>query len=102
MISFDYNALASYFASGASLSRGLHAEVIRGGSLGRAISSAESAVTPPWPQLRGSLFRRQVSHGSQLGSWHHGPRPAQARAVSPDPSEAGPDPFGDSRLFEFS
>lgn len=48
MISFDYNALATYFASGASLSRGLHAEVIRSGPLGRAISSAESAVTPPW------------------------------------------------------
>ena len=48
MISFDYNALASYFASGASLSRGLHAEVLRSGPLGDAIASAANGVTPPW------------------------------------------------------
>jgi hypothetical protein len=50
VISFDYNALATYFASGASLSRGLHAQVIREGALGSAISSVESGVIPPWQQ----------------------------------------------------
>ena len=43
-----------------------------------------------------------MTHCSQLGGWHHGFRPAQARAVGPDPSQPSPDPFGDSRLFELA
>ncbi len=51
LIGFDYNALANYFASGASLDRSLHAEVLRNGVLKDIIQRAEAAVIPPW-QLR--------------------------------------------------
>jgi hypothetical protein len=50
VISFDYNALAVYYASGASLSPSLQTAVIRNGTLSDAIALAESGVLPPWDQ----------------------------------------------------
>jgi trimeric autotransporter adhesin len=49
-ISFDFNVLGSYYASGASLSASLQTAVLRNGEIGRLIAAREQTVIPPWQQ----------------------------------------------------
>ncbi len=49
LISFDYNALATFYTSTASLSTGLQTAVIRN-QLGDLLNRAEQDVVPPWQQ----------------------------------------------------
>ena len=45
---FDYNALASYYSSGAALGIKLQAEILKQGPLGDLLRQREIGVIPPW------------------------------------------------------